>query len=310
MWWKNTNPLRFLLVFCRNILYNKLDIDRKKVLSVLLPKTKNLSPHQKGELVYYSFPAFDRVKGIRHGFSTRLGGVSEGIFASMNLSFTRGDDDKAVRENFDRFCNAIGIEAENVVISAQTHTANVKIVTAADCGRGITREKEYTDVDGLITNEPGVVLCTQYADCVPLFFVDPVKRVVATSHAGWRGTAAGIAAVTVEKMGEAFGCRPEDILAGIGPSIGLCCFEVDSPVYEAFTQVEVFDDTCYTDDGGGKYHIDLWQVNRRWLLKAGVPAANITVTDLCTRCHPDLFWSHRKTGNDRGSLAAFIAMVD
>ena len=228
----------------------------------------------------------------------------------MNLSFTRGDDDKAVKENFDRFCNAIGVESENVVISAQTHTSNVKIVTAADCGRGITREKEYTDVDGLITNEPGVVLCTQYADCVPLFFVDPVKRVVATSHAGWRGTAAGIAAVTVEKMGEAFGCRPEDILAGIGPSIGHCCFEVDSPVYEAFTQVEVFDDTCYTDDGGGKYHIDLWQVNRRWLLKAGVPAANITVTDLCTRCHPDLFWSHRKTGNDRGSLAAFIAMVD
>ena len=278
------------------------------MLSVLLPKTEKLITHHAGDLVYYSFPAFDAIEGVHHGFSTRLGGVSEGVFASMNLSFTRGDDDGAVRENFDRFCAAIGVQADNVVVSAQTHTANVKMVTAADRGRGITREKEYTDVDGLITNEPNVVLCTQYADCVPLFFADPVKRVVATSHGGWRGTAAGIAAVTVEKMVTEYGCRPADILVGIGPSIGHCCFEVDSPVYEAFCKVEVFDDTCYTDNGGGKYHIDLWQVNRRWLLKAGVPATNITVTDLCTRCHPDLFWSHRKTGDARGSLAAFIAL--
>ncbi len=278
--------------------------------SVLLPKTKNLSSRQVGEVLYYSFPAFDAIDGVRHGFSTRLGGVSEGIFASMNLSFTRGDDDAAVRENFDRFCAAIRVNPEDVVISAQTHTANVKIITAADRGRGITRDKEYTDVDGLITNDLNVVLCTQYADCVPLFFVDPVKRVVATSHAGWRGTAAGIAAVTVEKMVEAFGCNPADVLAGIGPSIGHCCFEVDTPVYDAFTQVEVFDDACYTDNGGGKYHIDLWQVNRNWMLKAGLLPEHITVTDLCTRCHPDLFWSHRKIGNDRGSLAAFIALAD
>ena len=277
---------------------------------MLLPKTETLCAHQEGDLVYYSFPAFDGVEGVRHGFSTRLGGVSKGTYAAMNLSFTRGDDAAAVRENFDRFCAAIGVNADDVVISAQTHTANVKIVTAADRGRGITREKEYTDVDGLITNEAGVVMCTQYADCVPLFFVDPVKRVVATSHAGWRGTAAGIAAVTVRRMVEEFGCCAADILAGIGPSIGHCCFEVDSPVYDAFCKVEVFDDTCYTDNGGGKYHIDLWQVNRRWLLAAGVLPAHITVTDLCTRCHPDLFWSHRKTGDARGSLAAFIALAD
>ena len=277
---------------------------------MLLPKTETLCAHQAGDLLYYTFPALDGLADVRHGFSTRLGGVSEGIFASMNLSFTRGDDPAAVRENFDRFCAAIGVEADRVVVSAQTHTANVKCVTAADCGRGITREKEYTDVDGLITNEPGVVLCTQYADCVPLFFADPVRRVVATSHAGWRGTAAGIAAVTVEKMAAEYGCDPADIVVGIGPSIGHCCFEVDSPVYDVFCQVAVFDDTCYTDDGGGKYHIDLWQVNRRWLMKAGVLPEHITVTDLCTRCRPDIFWSHRKTGNDRGSLAAFIALAD
>ena len=276
--------------------------------AVLLPKTENLTACQVGEVLYYSFPALEALDGVRHGFSTRIGGVSEGIFASMNLSFTRGDDEAAVRENFDRFCAAIRVHPEDVVISAQTHTANVKIVAAADRGRGITREKEYTDVDGLITADPGVVLCTQYADCVPLFFADPVKRVVATSHAGWRGTAAGIAAVTVERMVAEFGCSPADIVAGIGPSIGHCCFEVDTPVYEAFTQVAVFDESCYTDNGGGKYHIDLWQVNRNWMLRAGLLPEHITVTDLCTRCHPDLFWSHRKTGNDRGSLAAFIAL--
>lgn len=297
-------PLSFDARFC----IIKVNDIRKWVPSVLLPKTKNLSSRQVGEVLYYSFPAFDAIDGVRHGFSTRLGGVSKGIFASMNLSFTRGDDDASVRENFDLFCAAIRVNPEDVVISAQTHTANVKIVTAADRGRGITRDKEFTDVDGLITADPYVVLCTQYADCVPLFFVDPVKRVVATSHAGWRGTASGIAAVTVEKMVSAFGCNPADVLAGIGPSIGHCCFEVDSPVFEAFTQVEVFDDTCYTENGGGKYHIDLWQVNRNWMLKAGLLPEHITVTDLCTRCRPDVFWSHRATGGVRGSLAAFIAI--
>lgn len=275
-----------------------------------LPKTKTLSAHQVGDVLYYSFPSFDQIPFVRHGFSTRLGGVSQDTFASMNLSFTRGDDETAVRENFDRFCAAIGVRSEDVVISAQTHTANVKIVTVADRGQGIIREKEYTDVDGLITNDPDVVLCTQYADCVPLFFVDPVKRVVATSHAGWRGTAAGIAAVTVEKMVEAFGCNPDDILAGIGPSIGYCCFEVDAPVYEAFCRVPVFDEGCFTADGGDKYHINLQEVNRRWMLKSGIKAENITVTDLCTKCHHDVFWSHRITGDARGSLAAFIAISD
>ena len=275
-----------------------------------LPNTKTLFSRQVGEVLYYSFPSFDQIPFVRHGFSTRLGGVSEGTFASMNLSFTRGDDPAAVRENFDRFCAAIRVSAEDVVISAQTHTANVKIVTAEDRGQGITREKEYTDVDGLITNDLNVVLCTQYADCVPLFFVDPVKRVVATSHAGWRGTAAGIGAVTVEKMVETFDCDPADILASIGPSIGYCCFEVDAPVYDAFCQVPVFDEGCYSDDGNDKYHINLQEVNRRWMLKAGLLPQNITVTDLCTKCHPDIFWSHRITGDARGSLAAFIALVE
>jgi len=275
-----------------------------------LPNTRTLCAHTQGDLLYYSFPALDQIPFVRHGFSTRLGGVSGGVFSSMNLSFTRGDDPADVMENFRRICGAMGVDPERVVISAQTHTTNVYNATVADCGRGVTRERGYTDVDGLITDRPGVVLCTQYADCVPLFFADPVRRVVATSHAGWRGTAAGIGAETVARMVSDYGCRPEDIVAGIGPSIGKCCFEVDTPVYDAFCKVPVFDEGCFTADGGDKYHIDLWEVNRRYLVEAGVKPENITVTDLCTRCYPDVLWSHRATGGVRGSLAAFIAIAE
>lgn len=277
---------------------------------ILLPQSNTLTPHQDGALVYYTFPVLEAIPFVRHAFSTRLGGVSEGIFESMNLSFGRGDDPARVRENFDRLCAAIGVRAEDIVLSRQEHHANIRHVTAADKGKGITRERDYDDFDGLLTDEPGVVLCTQYADCVPLLFADPKKRVVAASHAGWRGTVAEIGRLTVERMQRDYGCDPADILAGIAPSIGRCCFEVDTPVFDAFKEMQVSDDACFVPKAGDKYHIDLWEVNRRVLLSAGVKEDNITVTDLCTRCHPELFWSHRFTGPDRGSLAAFIGMTE
>ena len=275
-----------------------------------LPETRTLTPHEQEGVVYYTFPAFDALPFVRHGFSTRLGGVSEGIFASMNLSFTRGDDPAAVRENFRRFCAAAGMDDRQVVISAQEHHVQIRNVTADDRGRGVDRERGYTDIDGLLTDEPGVVLCTQYADCVPLLFVDPVKRVVGTSHSGWKGTVARIGAVTVERMAADYGCRREDILAGVAPSIGPCCFEVDEPGYLAFQQAGLLDTGCFEEKVGGKYHLNLWEINRRILLEAGLSAEHVTVTDLCTRCRPDLFWSHRAAGTQRGSLAAFIALAD
>ena len=259
-------------------------------------------------MVYYSFPSFDAVPFVRHGFSTRLGGVSTGIWESMNLSFTRGDDETAVRENFDRFCRAVGVESEHGVLSAQEHHTVVYNATAADRGRGITRPRGYTDIDGLLTDEPDVVLMTQYADCVPLFFVDPVRHVVGTAHAGWRGTAAGMGAVMVERMVSDYGCRREDILAGVGPSIGPCCFEVDEPVREAFATSVAFADACTKPMGNGKSFIDLWEINRRTIEEAGVKPEHITVTDLCTRCHPDVLWSHRATNGQRGSLLGCIAI--
>ncbi|MGI6264165.1 MAG: peptidoglycan editing factor PgeF [Acutalibacteraceae bacterium] len=274
-----------------------------------LPHSDSLRSHRVGDVVYYTFPAFEAVPFVRHGFSTRLGGVSDGVFASMNLGFSRGDDPAAVAENFRRFCGAVGVKTENVVISAQEHHVALYNATAADRGRGVTRDKGYADIDGLLTDEPGVVLCTQFADCVPLFFVDPRRRVVATSHAGWRGTVAKIGAVTVERMVGDYGCKREDILAAIGPSIGPCCFEVDDPVYEAFAAMEGWDEGCVRHRGN-KHDIDLWQVNRRVLLESGIAGDRITVTDLCTRCHPDVFWSHRVTGGLRGSLAGMIAIAE
>ena len=273
------------------------------------PITTHLNAHCVGDVLYYAFPAFEQIPFVRHGFSTRLGGVSQGIYQSMNLSFTRGDDDAAVQENFRRFCGAIGVSSERVVVSAQEHHTTIYNATAADCGRGVTRPRGYTDVDGLLTDEADVVLCTQYADCVPLFFVDPVRRVVGTSHSGWKGTVAQIGAVTVERMCRDYGCRREDIRAAIGPSIGPCCFEVDMPVYEAFCKMPVFDEACVRVRPGEKFDIDLWEVNRRILREAGVREEHITVTDVCTKCHPDVFWSHRVTGTERGSLAGCIAMV-
>lgn len=271
------------------------------------PQSHTLTAHTVDGLLYYTFPAFDKTGLVTHGFSTRLGGVSTGIYQSMNLSFTRGDDEAAVRENFARFCRAIGSDSSRTVVSAQQHHTTIYNATASDCGRGVLRERGYTDIDGLLTDEPNVLLCTQYADCVPLFFIDPVRRVVGTSHAGWRGTAAEIGAVTVERMCGDYGCRREDILAGIGPSIGPCCFEVDAPVYEAFLKTPSFDETCVRHRGE-KFDIDLWEINRRTLLSAGITPDHITVTDLCTKCHPEVFWSHRVTGNQRGSLAGFIAL--
>lgn len=277
---------------------------------MVLPTSHTLVAHNATSVPYFAFPAFDDIPFVRHGFSTRLGGVSQGIFESMNLSFTRGDREEDVLENFKRFCASIGTDYRNVVVSAQEHHTAVLAVSKDDCGRGVTRARGYTDIDGLMTDEPGVVLCTQYADCVPLFFVDPVRRVVATSHAGWKGTVAQIGRVTVERMEEVYGCRQKDILVGIAPSIGPCCFEVDAPVKEEFAALPFADESIIRDDGKGKYHINLWDTNRRILLKAGILPEHITVTDLCTKCHADTFWSHRATGGQRGSLAAFIAITE
>lgn len=256
------------------------------------------------------FKLLKNIDCISHGFSTRLGGVSTGCFKSMNLSFTRGDDEALVEENFRRFGNALGMDWRRMVFSDQTHTTNVGIVTEADMGKGIVRPKDYQDIDGLVTNVKNLPLVTFFADCVPLFFVDDVRHVIGLSHSGWRGTAGKIGLETIKTMVRHFGCQPEHIKAAIGPSICKDCYEISKDVADVFA--ENFSKEAYEsfmlDKGNGKYMLDLWKANESVLLEGGVLKENIAVTDLCTCCNSGLMWSHRKTGSARGSLAAFLML--
>lgn len=247
---------------------------------------------------------------IKHGFSTRKGGVSEGIFDSMNLSFTRGDKDDAVRENFRRMAIAIGVEEDSLVFARQTHTTNVRVVTKEDKGKGITKALDYDDIDGLITNVPGLCLTTFYADCVPLFVVDPVHKAIGLSHSGWRGTVAKMGQVTLDRMKETFGTKAEDVVVAIGPSICQKCYEVSEDVIIEFQNHfnKKWWDSLYYKKENGRYQLNLWKANEIIFLESGVKRENIAVTNVCTNCNSELLWSHRATKGERGSLAAFMAI--
>lgn len=257
------------------------------------------------------FPALSSVPFIRHAFSTRKGGVSQEPFSSMNLNFGRGDSDKNVRQNFRIFCDAASISPESLTASAQTHSTVVRRVTKADRGNGIWRPKDRSGVDGLITNEAGVTLVTYYADCTPLFFVDLKNRAIGLAHSGWRGTAARMGAVMVERMKEEFGTDSQDILAAVGPAIGPCCYEVDEPVAREFAKMEdLKPDAFLQKKTGEKYIVNLWEVNRRILLSAGIPAESIVVAEICPQCNSGLLWSHRATGGVRGGMAAMLCIKE
>lgn len=272
------------------------------------PGTWQMTGHEKAGVVYVSFPLLDAEKGFVHGFSTRIGGVSEGDLSSMNLSFTRGDDPERVKENYRRIAAAIGFDEKRLVLTHQTHTNHVRVVTEADAGKGYIKERDYTDVDGLVTNVPNLVLATFYADCVPLFFIDPVHRAIGLSHSGWRGTVSDIAGVTVETMERAYGTRPEDLLVGIGPSICQDCYEVSEDVIDEFraSYEEKLWPQLYREKENGKYQLNLWEACRQNLLRAGVLPGRVEVTDLCTCCNPQLFFSHRASRGKRGNLAGFL----
>ncbi len=258
------------------------------------------------------FPGLDETEAVIHGFSTRMGGVSEGMFSSMNLSFARGDEEGRVRENFARLGRAMGLDCRNLVFSDQTHTSNVRVVTEADRGKGFVREKDYRDVDGLVTNVPGLVLAAFYADCVPLFLVDPVHRAVGLSHSGWKGTVGKIGKRTVELMKEQYGTRPEDLTAAIGPSICQDCYEVSEDVIGQFQ--EAFEKTywkeIFYEKPDGKYQLNLWRANELIFREAGLLPERILTTDLCTCCNAKLLFSHRASKGKRGNLGAFLMLKE
>jgi len=280
----------------------------KKELESLSTKEMAVSDTEVPFLYFKRLAAHGAVK---HGCSTRVGGVSTGCFSSMNLGFGRGDADENVLTNYDRICSAMGFTKEQVVLSAQVHETVVRRATKADCGKGINKPRDYTTVDAQITDEPGVALTVFMADCVPVFFFDPVKKAIGTAHAGWRGTIGRIAEKTVQAMEAEFGSQAEDIEAYIGVSICGDCYTVGGGVAEAFRK-EFPEATTQTVEqkSDGTCQLDLWQVNSRILEQAGVKPENIVIGGVCTKCHSDVLYSHRVQGNDRGSLVGFLMLAD
>lgn len=261
------------------------------------------------ELILLKYPLLEQTGMVEHCFTTRLGGVSEGMFSSMNLSFSRGDKKEAVEENFRRLAAALGTEPGQFILTDQTHTTNVRKVTAADAGRGLTRERDYRDVDGLITDEPGLVLSAFFADCVPLYFVDTVHHAIGLSHSGWRGTVKRMGAVTLEAMEKAYGTQPKDVICAIGPSICRDCYEVSEDVAEEFAkEFSGREQEILVEKGEGKYQLDLWRANVLVLKSAGVLPEHIAVTDICTCCNEKLLFSHRASQGKRGNLGAFLSL--
>lgn len=271
---------------------------------------EHMNVNRYKQIEYLTFPLLEESGMVRHLFSTRMGGVSEGIYASMNLSYSRGDKKESVDENFRRMAEIFDTTPDKIVCSKQTHTTNVRLVTGKDCGKGVVRPLDYDDVDGLITNEPGILLCTSYADCVPLYFVDTKNRTIGLAHSGWRGTVNRMGDAMLKAMNDAYGTKPEDVLAAIGPSICQDCYEVGQEVADFFKQNFSKDWECLLKDGksAGKYQLNLWEANRRILLNAGVPESHIAVTDLCTCCNSDYLFSHRASQGKRGNLAAFMEL--
>ena len=286
-------------------------------------------------------PLMENVPGVRHCFTTRGGGVSKGIFESLNLSFARGDEEACVHENFRRAAAAFGKTPDRIVSTHQTHTANIRIASEADAGKGVTRPRDYEDVDGLVTDVPGLILGVYVADCVPVMLADPVRHAIGIVHSGWRGTAAGIGAEAVRLMSRQYGSKPEDLIAAVGPSICRSCYEVSGDVAEAFyarlggrageavfpkagkahgdkkctgdaAAAALPDEKAQMEAGGeksGKYLVDLWAANRIILENEGLLPDRISVTDICTSCNSRLLFSHRASHGKRGNLGAFMMLL-
>ncbi|MBE6823724.1 MAG: peptidoglycan editing factor PgeF [Ruminococcaceae bacterium] len=269
--------------------------------------SKTMKLNKKDGVHFLTYNKLSEIDFINHAFSTRLGGVSKGIFESMNMSFEHDSFDD-VTENYKRFCNAAGFSFDTLVASSQDHHTYVRVCTKSECGIGITKKKDIESVDALVTNEKGVTLVTYYADCTPLFFVDTKKKAIGLAHAGWRGTVGKIGAQVISTMRENYGTNPSDLVCAIGPAISLCCYEVDKACADNFYALDLDDSKFVFPKDDGKYMIDLLETNRQILLSCGVKEENITVSDLCTKCNSDLLWSHRATNGKRGTMSAFLTL--
>lgn len=279
--------------------------------------------NENAGVTYITFPKLSRYKDeMLHGFSTRLGGVSKEHLSAMNLSFTRGDEPENVMENHRRFAACLGYDEKRLVFSDQVHKTDFHKVTEEDCGKGIVKESDIKEIDGLVTNVKNVPMITFYADCVPLMFYDPVCKVIAMAHSGWKGTVNRIGAKMIEYMGAEYGSDPKDIVCAIAPSICQDCYEVSEDVavqfieefskdfYSGQNEKELEDDMkelIYRKDNG-KFQLNLHKACEIVLLDAGVLREHIDITDICTCCNPDFLFSHRASHGKRGNNAAVMML--
>ena len=265
-------------------------------------------------LPFIESPLLEGFSGLRHGFSTRKGGVSKEHLSSLNLGFNLGDEREKVLENFRILGSLFEAKPEDFVLTQQTHSINVRRVGKEDRGKGIFRERDYTDVDALMTDEEGVILSAFSADCVPILFYDKGHRAIASCHSGWRGTHGRILARVIEAMQREFSSKPEEIYIAIGPSICKNCYEVSEDVGEAFLEAfpalreETKNASPIERVSEEKFHIDLWELNRIIALEAFIPPENISISGYCTMERPDLFFSHRYSQGRRGVQGAFISL--
>ncbi len=259
--------------------------------------------HEPDGVAYYTFETLDAFTELTHAVTTRHGGVSVGAYASLNLTAGTGDDPAAVRENLGRVCAALGLAREAVVSPNQRHTANVRRIEQADRGQ------VYTGYDIFVTDQPGVPLLLRYADCTPVLIYDPVRRAAAVIHSGWRGTVQGAARAAVEALAKEYGSRPADMVAGIGPSIGPCCYEVGEEVIDAVRATFHRPDALLpARPSKGRRHFDLWAANVRWLADAGM--RQIELAGLCTACRVDEFYSYRAERGKTGHFGAVMMLAE
>jgi YfiH family protein len=256
--------------------------------------------HETGGLAFYTFESLDEYPELVHAITTRHGGVSTGPFSSLNVSCGRGDNPEAVEENLRRICGALDLQRRDLTSPKQQHTANVRRVGAAERGQVLS------GCDALTTDETRLPLLLRYADCVPVLIYDPAHRALALVHSGWRGTVLGAPRAAVESLVSEFGSRPADLVAAIGPSIGPCCYEVGNEVVQAVRESCPDSAALLSSRAGGRRHLDLWAANRRWLSGCGVK--RIEVSEICTACHTEDFYSHRAENGKTGHFAALMTL--
>lgn len=281
----------------------------KIILMVIEMNNWKFSKFEKDNAVLYQIPSFEDTGLVNHGFTTRIGGVSKQPYKSLNLGVNTKDHHEDILKNYRIVCGCLNIDAENVVLSDQVHKDRMLVADESHRGNGLLHKNKFPEIDALITNRKNVALVTHYADCVPIFILDTRQSVIALAHGGWKGTALKIGAKVIRKMMDDFDTNSKDCLIGIGPSIGRCCYEVDDYVINQFKKSYGDVTSFVKEKGDGKYDLDLWKANEISLLEVGVPAENITISNMCTKCNNDLFYSYRAENGNTGRMAAILQLI-